>query len=180
MKKLNTAKVVTALSACLIMGSTILPASTTFAAEMDNQQSVVSSSNTVKQDVTKTISNREMFKSLEAQGVDVKGILGEKGYQEALAQDLMRHGGTYIKTHKHGFTIYLNSAIVKILVWGGATAASSVVGSLLSSVGLEGLGATAITQIVKSVIKGSASKASKRGVYVSFSNRGSYVSWGYQ
>lgn len=69
------------------------------------------------------ISNHEAFKIAEEQGIDVKEILGAEAYQEALRDDMLRHGGTYVKKYtKNGetrYTIAVNSAIVKAWKYGG-------------------------------------------------------------
>lgn len=131
------------------------------------------------EDQVVTISNREVFETLEAQGYNVKRILGKDDYQAALMQDMMRHGGTYVRTNKHGFTVYINSAIVKLAVYGGAGAISGVIATILSAAGHPYL-AGAVSNTITSIANEAGSKACRRGIYVRFSNRGSAISWGYQ
>lgn len=126
------------------------------------------------------ISNEEIFDRFEEQGYNVKSILGEEEYHSCLMQDLMRAGGTYIKPTKNGFTLYLNSAICKLAVWGGAAALGSAVASALTSIGAGGATTQAVKQIVKTVIKNAGTKATKRGVRIRFSTKGKMISWGYQ
>lgn len=124
-----------------------------------------------------TISNKEIFDILEAKGYDVKSILGEKDYQAALMQDMMRHGGTYVENNKHGFTVYVNSAIVKLAVYSGSGAVAAAISTILTGSG-HPLVAGAVANAISSVA--SNSKACSRGIYVKFSNKGSWISWGYQ
>ncbi|MBA1392439.1 hypothetical protein EQ500_00760 [Lactobacillus sp. XV13L] len=92
-------------------------------------------------------------------------------------QDLMRAGGTYVTKQKHGFTVYLNSAIVKGIVWGGSGAVAAAVGTGLAAVGA----GPAVIGAVSTVITDLASSVNtSRGIYVKFSNKGNLVSWGYQ
>lgn len=74
---------------------------------------------------------------MEAKGYNAKSILSEKEYQAALIQDMLRRGGTYIKTNKHGFTLYINSALTKLIIASGSVAVTVVLGSLLASAGLD-------------------------------------------
>lgn len=106
--------------------------------------------------------------------------MGEKSYQVALMQDLLRHGGTYISTNKHGFTIYINSAITKVLVMAGVVGAAGIIGGLLSSAGLGGAALANAKEIIVGVASAGGTKAMDRGIYVKFSNKGNLVSWGYQ
>lgn len=94
--------------------------------------------------------------------------------------DLMRAGGTYVNRTKNGTTLYLNSAICKLAVWGGAAALGSDVDSALTSIGAGGATIQAVKQIVKTVIKNARSKATKRGIRIRFSTKGKMISWGYQ
>lgn len=57
--------------------------------------------NSTNNDAEKTtyFTNRELFTVMENHGYDVKSAIGEKAYQAALVQDMMRAGGTYIKTN---------------------------------------------------------------------------------
>ncbi|RMC46727.1 hypothetical protein [Lactobacillus sp. ESL0230] len=84
-----------------------------------------------------TIINKEVFNNLEAKGYNVKSILSEKEYQAALIQDMLRRGGTYIKTNKHGFTLYINSALTKLIIASGSVAVTVGLGLLLASAGLD-------------------------------------------
>lgn len=123
------------------------------------------------------ISNREIFNILEKQGYNVKSILGEKEYDIALTQDLLRAGGTYIKTNKNGFTVYVNSAICKAAVWGGAAGVSVALSAALASAGVGGAAAAVIPKVVASVISGAGRKATERGIYVKVSKKGNLISW---
>ncbi len=126
------------------------------------------------------ISNEEIFDHLEAQGYNVKSILGEEAYAAALKQDLTRAGGTYIQPNKHGFTLYINSAICKVAVWGGAGAIAYAVATALTAAGLGSVSVNAISAIASSVINGAGAKATQRGVYIRYSTKGNMLSWGYQ
>ncbi|MCI1892208.1 MAG: hypothetical protein LKI92_08765 [Schleiferilactobacillus harbinensis] len=65
-------------------------------------------------------SNQQIFDSLRTQGIEAKNILSKEDYQQALFQDDLRQGGTYIKIlGPYEYRIYLNSAIVKLLIIGG-------------------------------------------------------------
>lgn len=94
-------------------------------------------------------------------------------------QDMMRHGGTYVKTNKHGFTVYINSAIVELAVAGGSGAISAVIAAALTASGHPYL-AGAVASAITSIATRAGNKACSRGIYVKFSNTGSAISWGYQ
>ncbi|MDF7639988.1 hypothetical protein PT285_11300 [Lactobacillus sp. ESL0791] len=129
-------------------------------------------------DETKTFfTNEELFDVLEAKGYNVKSILGEKEYQAALTQDLMRNGGTYVSTNSHGFTLYVNSALVKIAAYGGAGAISYALSTVLVAAGHPLVAATAATIITNAA---GNNKACERGIYIRFSNKGNPITWGCQ
>ncbi|MGL5900316.1 MAG: hypothetical protein ACRCZW_11770 [Lactobacillaceae bacterium] len=155
------------------LGNSIL---TTQVVHADTITNVKQSNN---DDQVVSISNREIFDTLEAKGYDVKSILGKEDYQAALMQDMMRRGGTYIKTNKHGFTVYVNSAIVKLAVYGGSAAVATAIGAALTAAGHPYLAGT-VAATITSIANSAGSKACDRGIYVRFSNKGSAISWGYQ
>lgn len=133
----------------------------------------------IQQNGTVSFTNEELFEVLEANGYNVKSIIGEEEYKNALVQDMLRRGGTYISTNKHGFTLYLNSAVCKVIFWGGTGAAAAVIGTLLAGV-LGPAGISAVQGVISGVMGIAGSKATERGIYIRFSNKGNLVSWGYQ
>lgn len=98
-------------------------------------------------------SNQQIFDALKAQGVDAQKVLSPSDYQQAIFQDGLRQGGTYIKKLSNGIRIYLNSAIVKLLAAAGAIFIAVKLSPIL--VGLLGAAGIALTQTqMQSVIAG--------------------------
>lgn len=156
----------------LILGGVPLMATTNVALADTN-------SSTKRVDGTYYISNAKFFEAFEKQGIDVKAVLGDEQYKEALQEDMLAHGGTYIKGSKQGFTLYLNSAVCRVILWGGAGAASVAISELLSSVGLAPAAVGAVSSIVGGTIGAAGTKATSRGVWFQFQNN-ILVNWGYQ
>ena len=126
------------------------------------------------------ISNKEIFDYFEEQGYSVKSVLGEEEYHACLMQDLMRAGGTYVKFHKNGFTVYINSAICKLAVYGGASVLAGAIGAVVNGIGATPLVVGAVKATVQGVIDSAGAKAAKRGIYVKFNKKGKMLGWGYQ
>ncbi|MHC9537473.1 hypothetical protein ACVQ8P_06745 [Dellaglioa sp. BT-FLS60] len=99
--------------------------------------------------------------------------------KDALHDDLLRHGGTYIKGNKKGFTLYLNSAICKVLIWGGIGAAGVYAGPLLASIGITGAAAGASTTIIIGALGKASSKARSKGIWIKIGGK-HLAGWGYQ
>lgn len=140
----------------------------------------IATNSTNDSEKTTYFTNRELFTVMENHGYDVKSAIGEKAYQAALVQDMMRAGGTYIKTNKHGFTIYINSALTKVIVAGGSVAVAGAVGWLLAEAGLGSAAVENAKNVILFVTSSAGSKAMSRGIWVRCSNKGNLVSWGYQ
>lgn len=102
-------------------GTTLLPISTVV-----NADTVKTSSSQETLVQTYYISNSEYFKYAEENGVDVKGILGEKAYQQALKEDNFKQGKNWIKIYQSGkekrISMGVNSALVKVWKYGGQAA----------------------------------------------------------
>lgn len=79
---------------------------------------------------TRALSTANFFAIAEKEGVDVKGILGEEEYQQALRQDMLRAGGSYVNKYTVGnetrYTVAVNSALVKVWKYGGSAALTAI------------------------------------------------------
>jgi len=73
-----------------------------------------------------SISNAQAFEAAENAGIDVKSIIGEEAYNQALQEDMFRRGSSWIKTYKVGketrISMGINSALVKTWKYGGRAA----------------------------------------------------------
>lgn len=97
-------------------------------------------------------------------------LKGEAGIQQ---------GTTKVVKTKTGFKIYLNSAIIKILKYsaiGAAGAATALVAAGITTI-TTGVGAAsfgAVTAVVSTI---ASSTDDSRGVIITFSSKGSLISW---
>lgn len=126
-----------------------------------------------------SVSNRQVITAFEQTGTNVKDFIGVDAYNNMLQDDLLRRGGTYIRGNKYGFTIYLNSAVCKIVVFGSTAATSAALTWLLSALGMPYAAMPTIMGAVKGIMKRSAMKATALGWWGQFNNY-KLTRWGYQ
>lgn len=111
------------LSLVALLGMSLsVPALNAQASDVSSNESSVQTTEN-NDDVTYYISNKEIFDSMQKQGVDVQSILSPEEYQAALNQDMLRQGSNWL--HKYTYkghsrvTVGVNSAIVKLMKYGG-------------------------------------------------------------
>lgn len=169
-------KIVTLGAALVMLGSTAVGTMTvgniTASADTTNN-----GSEKVDKDEYLSISNSEVLKVLKESNPEAYAKIPEAERSAMLRQDLLRQGGTYIKTNKNGFTVYFNSAIVKTAKIAGASAVAWAIASVAASGGLTAGPAAAISTALGGVI---GSIPDGRGVWMKFSKKGSLVTWGLQ
>ena len=131
-------------------------------------------------DQTYYFTNQQILNIIKQNNPAAYAAIPASVIDEALRGDLLRQGGTYVKRNKNGFSIYLNSAIVKVLRYteiGGAAALTALVGAGISA-GSMGLAAGVSLSAVVAIITDIAAKTdASRGVVITFSTKGALISW---
>ena len=138
--------------------------------------------NNVNEEITNadkyiSISNGQILNALKENNPEAYAKIPESERITLLRQDMLRQGGTYIKTNSTGFTVYLNSAIVKIAKAVGVGAVAASIASVAATAGLSTGTATFISSALSTLI---GEIPSNRGVWIKLSNKGSLVKWGLQ
>lgn len=138
--------------------------------------------NTVNEDETVpdkyiSISNGQILNALKENSPEAYAKISVSERTALLRQDMLRQGGTYIKTNSTGFTVYLNSAIVKTAKIAGMSAVAWGIASVAATAGLTAGPTAAISAAVGGII---GQVPDGRGVWVKLSNKGSFVTWGLQ
>jgi hypothetical protein len=121
--------------------------------------------------------NESILNALKQNNPEAYAKLPANVIQESLQQDLLRQGGTYVKGTKNGFTLYINSALVKIAKIVGGAAIAGAVASTVASLGLSAGPAAVISTGIAGVI---ALIPSDRGAWFKFNSRGQILSFGKQ
>lgn len=135
---------------------------------------------TIGTDEISYISNEEIFNGLFREGYDVREFLSDEEYQNALMEDTLYRGGTYIKWHKGGgYTVYLNSAVCKVVIALGLGGVAAVV-TALSATGVGASIAGPIDVSAGYLIPQMGATASQRGVWIKYNKFGLKTGLGYQ
>ena len=125
------------------------------------------------------MNNETFLNNLKAQNPEAYNKIPETVKAEAIHTDLIRQGTTKIVRTSNGFKIYLNSAIVKTIKYTGIGAAAvlGVIGAAGITATTAGIGSAAFVG-VGAVIGYIANEVNaSRGIVVTFSKKGSLVSW---
>lgn len=83
------------------------------------------------------VSNEQILNALKVAQPAVYAKLSQATIDSLLVQDQLRQGGTYIKSVNNGYRIYLNSAVFKLFLIGGAVAIAPTFGYLGGLIGLK-------------------------------------------
>lgn len=124
-----------------------------------------------------SISNSQILNALKENNPEAYAKIPVSERTALLRQDMLRQGGTYIKTNSTGFTVYLNSAIVKTAKLAGMGAVAWAIASVAATAGLTAGPTAAISTVVGGLI---GQVPDGRGVWAKLSNEGSLVTWGLQ
>lgn len=132
-----------------------------------------------EQGSTVYMNNETFLNNLKTQNLAGYNKIPDSVKAEAIHADLLRQGTTKIVRTSNGFKIYLNSAIVKTIKYTGIGAAAvlGVLGAAGITATTAGIGSAAFVG-VGAVIGYIANEVNaSRGIVVTFSKKGSLVSW---
>ncbi len=135
------------------------------------------------QSTTIYVSNEQILDSIKQNDPSLYEQIPQETINELLNEDMLRHGGTYAKIIKNGVEVYINSAITKLIVWGGAGVAGAYIVPILAVVGITGAAADAVASVVGSAILFASAKAMDLGFHASVKNEAGIwkiTDWGYQ
>ncbi|GAD17749.1 hypothetical protein ABC628_11785 [Lentilactobacillus otakiensis] len=140
------------------------------------------------QSTTIYVSNEQILNNIKQNNPALYAQIPQSTIDALINDDMLRHGGTYAKILssgiiKGGVEIYVNSAITKVIVWGGAGVASYYVIPILAAVGITGAVAGSISSVVAGGILSAGEKATELGFHAKVKNNGGewiISDWGYQ
>ena len=158
MKKFN---IIASTSAVLVLITTAVAPAVANASEVNQSYNVTSEQST---------------SSIQPVGVN-KIVFDADTSSEYASTGLSYYDGTYIKNNKNGYTVYLNSAIVRIAAIAGSAAIMGQVGALVEAAGLATSTSTTITSAISGVL---AAIPTSRGIWIHFDNFGNVRGFGQQ